>query len=107
MTGVQTCALPISHLADEVEQGLALRPHQAGQQLWYPCQPLDGRHPDAVLVHGVGQRVLVVEAQEPQDLGGVKERGLLAGYSSITATHPHTHTLAPTWEVSEGPLMET
>lgn len=58
-----------AHLADEVQQQLALGAHQAGEQLRDPRQPLDGGHADAVLVHGVRQRVLVIiETQKPQHL---------------------------------------
>lgn len=56
------------HLADEVEQRFPLGADQAGEELRDPGQPLDGRHADAVLVHGVRQRVLVVEAEQPQHL---------------------------------------
>lgn len=62
-----------AHLADEVQQQLALRAHQARQQLRDPGQPLDGGHADAVLVHRVRQRVLVViETQQPKHLRRIK-----------------------------------
>ena len=57
-----------SHLTDEVEERFALWANQAGQELWDPCQPLDGRHSNAVLVHGICKSVLVIKAEQPQHL---------------------------------------
>ena len=43
--------------------------HQAREELRDPWEPLDGRHADAVAVHGVGKgAALVVVAQQPQHL---------------------------------------
>lgn len=58
-----------AHLADEVQEQLALGAHQAGKQLWNPRQPLDGGHADAILVHSICQRILVIiKTQKPQHL---------------------------------------
>ena len=58
-----------SHLANQVQKQLSLGADQTGEQLRDPGQPLDGRHADAVLVHGICQGVLViVKTQEPQHL---------------------------------------
>ena len=40
-----------AHCAQEVEDPLAFRPHQAGEELGYPRQPLDGGHPLIVRVY--------------------------------------------------------
>lgn len=79
------------HLADEVQQQLALRAHQAGEQLWDPRQPLDGGHTDAVLVHSIRQRVFVIiKTQKPQHL---RQRTSFSDMRTLRASRGFSPTL--------------
>lgn len=74
-----------SYLTDEVQKEFALGANQARQQLWNPGQPLDGRDTDAVLVHCVCQRVLIIiKTQQPQNLKqSFKQTSLQKGLQQI------------------------
>lgn len=63
-----------THLADEVEKRLAFRAHQAGEELRNPCEPLDWRHSNAILIHSICQCVLIIKTQQPQYLGKRREK---------------------------------
>ena len=43
----------LSHVAEQVEDVLAFASSQAGEQLWYPWQPIHGENRRIVLVDGL------------------------------------------------------